>query len=371
MSLINEMLRDLDQRRAAGGADAAGVQVVRRESPAPRLLLAVLLTLATSALLAAGVWWLWLRSVSPAPQSALQEERAVPARPSDRAARGTGPAPEEQGPAQPAPGLALAAERPAPPPDDPVAGPDTSPSAAQPAPAATPQAAQPAGEAEEPAEARAARPDPEPAAEPAPRETPPEAVVVKRPAAPSADMLYREGREHAAAGRWSAAADRFAAALDKAPELHAARLALVDALLRTGRAAGARRVLEEGMRLAPAQHAFVKQYAGLLLAGGDPQAALAALEEAAAPAPAEDPEWHSLKANLLQRLGRHAEAGTLYGTLLRLDPGRGVWWAGLAISLDQQGRGEEALAAYRRAQAAGGLAPSLAAYVNERVAALQ
>jgi hypothetical protein len=102
------------------------------------------------------------------------------------------------------------------------------------------------------------------------------------------------------------------------------------------------------------------------LAEGRAETALAAL----AAQPEAGAERDALEAAALQQLGRHAEAEQAYRRALRGEPDIGAWWAGLGISLDAGGRGDEALAAFREAQRRGPLDPALADYLGERVDAL-
>jgi len=86
---------------------------------------------------------------------------------------------------------------------------------------------------------------------------------------------------------------------------------------------------------------------------------------------ANNADYHAFDAALLQRLGRHTEAVAGYQAALRLAPGAGVWWMGLGISLQADNRGTEALEAFRRAKAAGGLSPDLLGFVDQRLKQLQ
>jgi tetratricopeptide (TPR) repeat protein len=106
--------------------------------------------------------------------------------------------------------------------------------------------------------------------------------------------------------------------------------------------------------------------ARMALAEGRADAALAAL----AVQPEAGAERDALEAAALQQLGRHAEAEQAYRRALRREPDVGAWWAGLGISLDTSGRGDEALDAFREAQRRGPLDPALADYLGERVEAL-
>ncbi|MCC2656161.1 MAG: biosis protein MshN [Panacagrimonas sp.] len=84
-----------------------------------------------------------------------------------------------------------------------------------------------------------------------------------------------------------------------------------------------------------------------------------------------DVESAALRAAALQRLGRHAEAAEAYAALTTRDPIEPAHWVGLAISLEREQRPEPARIAYRRALQSDRLAPSLRAFAQDRVTALE
>ena len=55
------------------------------------------------------------------------------------------------------------------------------------------------------------------------------------------------------------------------------------------------------------------------------------------------------------------------GLIESLVPQAGVWWMGLGISLEADGRGAEARDALQRAKATGTLSPELAAFVEQKL----
>jgi tetratricopeptide (TPR) repeat protein len=107
------------------------------------------------------------------------------------------------------------------------------------------------------------------------------------------------------------------------------------------------------------------ELARLLAERGELQRAAGVLE--AAPVTSASAEEHALRAAILQRLGRHAEAAEGYATALRTTPNQGVWWMGLGISLAAEGRNDSAREAFSRARATGTLAPELTRYVEQRL----
>ncbi len=78
-------------------------------------------------------------------------------------------------------------------------------------------------------------------------------------------------------------------------------------------------------------------------------------------------DYRSFVAALLQRLGRHDEAVSHYQAALKIAPGNGTWWMGLGISLQVLERKDEAREAYQHALATNTLNPQLQAFVQQRL----
>ena len=152
-----------------------------------------------------------------------------------------------------------------------------------------------------PARARAKAPSPAPP--PAALEkAPAEPALVRTPRAPSpaeqAAKQHRRALDLVAAGESAGAEAALREALELDPALHEARTALVSIALADGRGDEAEGLLARGEGLAPGYAAFALLRARLLLLRGDAPAAVAALERSAPPL-ARDPEYHALHAALL------------------------------------------------------------------------
>lgn len=380
MSLINRMLQDLEARRAAEQGSALSKDV--RPLPAARqasLLRAVVVGVAGAAILVAG-GMLWME---------LQEQpAALPpvAAPKPIAVTAVTP-PAAPAPAQPAAAPAESAAAPA--------QPDTS-AQASPAPVAeapkslpetkaqvVPAPAQSKADAEAvesglkvatsltlPRDVQESSP-----AKPARAEKPVPAVIEKKvrnvPAKELAESEYRKALGLLNQGRQNEALAGFGAALQAEPTHVNARLVLVNLLLEQQRLADAQAILEEGLGLLPGQPQLAIRLARIQVERGDLRGASDTLQKARGSASAANPEFHALHAAVLQRLTLHKDAVTEYQAALRLAPQAGVWWMGLGISLEADGRGAEAREAFQRARSSGALSAELDRFVEQKLRQLQ
>jgi Flp pilus assembly protein TadD len=158
-------------------------------------------------------------------------------------------------------------------------------------------------------------------------------------------------------------------ALSLQPAHVAARETLAALLLNTGHISEAATVLRTGLRITPTAAALAKLYARLLVDRGDTATAVTVLERAL-PAAVTDADYFALLAAFYQRLGRHAQAVQIYRRVLTARPGMASWWLGLAMSLEAMAEPSQALEAYERAQRSGGLQAKVLRYVQTRIVAL-
>lgn len=160
------------------------------------------------------------------------------------------------------------------------------------------------------------------------------------------------------------------AALRLQPEHHAARQVLVGLLLEARQLGDAERVLQEGLALAPAQSGFAVTLARLQVHRGDVAEGVATLRKGLEYS-RDNADYHAFLAALLQRQGQHLEAVEQFQAALRLKPASGVWWLGLGMSLQAVNRTADAQESYRRARGAAGIQPELAAFADQRLRQLQ
>lgn len=154
------------------------------------------------------------------------------------------------------------------------------------------------------------------------------------------------------------------------PAAAKARLLYARTLLKASRTTEAEAVLRTGLNLAPKEAALARVLAHLLYDRGDTTTALRILL-AAAPPPQRDAEYHEFVAALHQRLGDHLAAIKSFHEVLNATPANGAAWIGLAISLVAIQSRAEAVNAFIHARQSGSLSPPMDAYAAAEVARLQ
>lgn len=167
-------------------------------------------------------------------------------------------------------------------------------------------------------------------------------------------------------GRVSEASELLGNVLQLDPGNTAAQQVLVGLLVEGKRYGEAERRLKDGLTLNPGQTGLAMILARLQVEQGDIQSGLKTLQNSL-PYAAESPEYQAFLAALLQREGRHKEAIEHYLQALRKAPGSGVWLMGLGISLQAENRQAEAQEAFVRAKASNTLSPDLQAFVEQRL----
>ncbi len=181
-----------------------------------------------------------------------------------------------------------------------------------------------------------------------------------------ADNEFRRASGLMQQGRINEALAGYEAALQLDAGHDAARQAMVGLLLGNKRNADAERVLQDGLKHNPKHSGFAMLLARLQVERNELALALETLQKAL-PYADQQPDYQAFVAALLQRQSRHKEAITHYQIALQLSPDSGVWLMGLGISLQAVQRNEEARDAFKRAIESRTLSAELQAFVKQRL----
>ena len=181
-----------------------------------------------------------------------------------------------------------------------------------------------------------------------------------------ADAEFRKAVALMQQGRIADALAGYEAALRLDAGHDAARQALGALLLAGQRGAEAERVLQDGLGVKPGHTGFAMLLARLQVERGAVELATATLEKTLIQAERQA-DYHAFFAALLQRQNRQEEAIVHYRIALQLVPDNGIWLMGYGISLQAVQRTDEARDAYSRALESQTLSPELRAFVQMKL----
>lgn len=185
-----------------------------------------------------------------------------------------------------------------------------------------------------------------------------------------AESLFREGVALLNQGRVTEAQQDFTTALKRYAAHEPARQALVSILIDRGQLDEARRLLEEGLALNPAQAQFAVVLARIHVEQRN-YAAAADVLNASREAGREDADYQLLLGAVLQRLGRHAEAADALLSAVELKKQPAATWVALGVSLEATGKKAQAVEAYRRSLLAATSSQETRSYAEMRIRALR
>ena len=181
-----------------------------------------------------------------------------------------------------------------------------------------------------------------------------------------AEIAFRRGATQLQEGRANAAELDFRDALKHDPSHGAARQALLGLLLDSGRNNDAEALLRKALEINPRQPRHAMVLARLEVERGEVTGAINTMV-GALPYIQSDPDFYAFLAALLQREGRHREAVDYYRAALRGVPGNGVWMMGLGISLRAANQSAEARDVFQRAIESKQLNPELRGFVERQL----
>ena len=184
-----------------------------------------------------------------------------------------------------------------------------------------------------------------------------------------AENEYREAGSLLQSGRQAEATAMLEQAVKLDPRHAGARQMLIGLMLQAKRNDDAMKLAQDGLALDPAQSGLTTILARVQFEQGDLHAALTTMEHGLSYA-GTNAEYHAFMAALLIRDKRNKEAIEQYTVALTAQPQNGVWWMGIGMALQADNHLLEAREAYVRAERTDSLTPELRAFVDQRLAQL-
>ncbi len=181
-----------------------------------------------------------------------------------------------------------------------------------------------------------------------------------------AEIAFRKGVAQIQEGRANAAELDFREALKQDPSHTGALQAMLGLLLDSGRNNEAEQLLHKALEINPRQPRHAMVLARLEVERGEVAGAINTMV-GVLPYVQSDPDFHAFLAALLQREGRHREAVDYYRVALRGVPGNGVWMMGLGISLRAANQSAESRDAFQHALESRQLTPELQEFVERQL----
>ncbi len=181
---------------------------------------------------------------------------------------------------------------------------------------------------------------------------------------------YQVALKAAESGNYSYAINSLAELLKTDPNHKDARVSLTALLLDQGQPTRANKIIEEGLTANPTYTPFIELKARILTTQGRVKAAIALLQNTA-PQLSDNPDYHAFIAALYTRSNHDQLAIKIYQQLLDLNPHNGNWWFGLGVSLDKLNQRQGAVEAFNKAITEGHLNADSLAYLQKRLHVLQ
>ena len=188
-------------------------------------------------------------------------------------------------------------------------------------------------------------------------------------AAQQADAEFRKAAALMQQGRIADALAGYETALHLDAGHDAARQALVALLLESKRGPDAERVLQERLNSKPDHIGFTMMLARLQIERDAVAEAIATMEKAL-PYANSHADYQAFMAALLQRQNRNDEAITHYQLALQLAPNNGIWLMGYGISLQAMQRNADSKVAFQHALDTHTLSADLQAFVQQKIKGL-
>jgi len=184
------------------------------------------------------------------------------------------------------------------------------------------------------------------------------------------DNLYLQAISLMQQSRDDEALEALTQSIQANPSNHNARLLSAILLSDAGKNAQAEALLQEGLKLSPGYSDFSMKLARLQVADGNRDVALATLEQGL-PKVKNNPEYNAFLGALLQGKGRHDDAVHQYITALRSNPAQPIWLVGVGISLKAMGKNNDAAEAFQRALNTGELSSKMRQFAEQQLSLIR
>lgn len=171
-------------------------------------------------------------------------------------------------------------------------------------------------------------------------------------------------------GNIELAQEQLGALLIQYPKSIPTRLRLAEIYMSTANYAAAADILDEGLVYQPQNMQMILYKAEIFSQQGLYPKALALMEQLT-PDVNVHPEYYATLAAIYEAMGRTNEAGSLYQSLIKLDPHNGQYWLGYAIALENKQSLHQAISAYKQASQCENMNPAVRSYAENRLKILQ
>lgn len=181
-----------------------------------------------------------------------------------------------------------------------------------------------------------------------------------------AESEYRKAMNVLNMGRLPEAIESLRTALKQDASHTASRQLLFKLLVENRRLDEAADLLQEGLLSQPAQISWAMSLGRLQVDRADLAGAWQTLQRSL-PFASSSADYQGFAGHVLQRLGRSKEAVERYQAATRLAPAEGRWWLGLGLAFEADGHSAEARDALLRARATGTLNTELISLVDQKL----
>ncbi len=159
-------------------------------------------------------------------------------------------------------------------------------------------------------------------------------------------------------------------ALSLSSSLHGARLQLIALFVSQQRMTLAETTVDKGLLGFSENSNYIEWKARLRIAANDSQVALQWLLKTQ-PEMETHINYYGLQAGVASQLSHHEKAMETYTGLVEVQPQHGPWLLGLAISTEKLGQKQRALNIYKKAQSAEGLTPRAQLFIQQKLDKLE